>query len=106
MYHIDAGLDSLERDDEVAIGTVLEEGMYGTTFWLKQKPNHLPWHQDPPHQRAETGIHDWLSSEPLHRGPIFFNSWLLWPHLGDFYGPGVATVHVTSTHSQSRDIPT
>lgn len=42
MYHVDAGVDSLERDDEVAIGTILEEGMYGTTFWLKQKPNHLP----------------------------------------------------------------
>lgn len=42
MYHVDAGLDSLERDHEVAIGTILEEGMYGTKLWLKQKPNHLP----------------------------------------------------------------
>lgn len=32
MYHVDVSLDSLERDDEVAIGTILEEGMYGTTF--------------------------------------------------------------------------
>lgn len=50
MYHTDAGLHSLGRSDEVAIAAILEEGMSGTKFWLRQKPNRLPWHSDPPPQ--------------------------------------------------------
>lgn len=32
MYHVDVGLDSLRKDDEVATGTILEGEMSGTKF--------------------------------------------------------------------------
>lgn len=32
MYHIDAGLDSLGRDNEVTTGEILEGGLSGTGF--------------------------------------------------------------------------
>lgn len=37
MYHVDAGLDGLGRDDEVAIGAVLKKECMGQNFYLKAK---------------------------------------------------------------------